>query len=276
LGSVINVIIEGIKALIGNNPIGVILYLSTLFLFIWLYKEFRKTSLDIEQDNRARINSHMVTLLDLEFELIKFLEDKTNKDTLIEKLKAAYPIMTIELSKKVSKFSSKVDNQFIKEFISEIRSERNGMKERQNDSLIYINEKSLMRHLEYHFHSKFKSLLTPIMMTCLALFLIILFLLLTLAISSEQTIIEKIHLILTTMNSIVFITFLLGIFDAIIGKRVINRPLSWIYIILFFIFSFLSFAYSSECNILSTILFVFYIITPYFVLKRIIKKRVSK
>jgi hypothetical protein len=275
LGTVINVIIEGIKALIGNNPIGVILYLSTLFLFIWLYKEFRKTSLDIEQENRARINSHMLSLLDLEFELSNFLEDKTNKDTLIEKLKAAYPIMTIELSKKVSKFTSNVDNQFIKEFILEIRSERNGMKERQNDSLIYINEKSLMRHFEYHYHSKSKSLLTPFMMTCLALFLIILFLLLTLAISSEQTIIEKIHLILTTMNSIVFLTFLIGIFDAVIGKRVINRPLSWIYIILFIIFSFLSFIYSSECYILSTILFIFYIITPFFVLKRIIKKRVS-
>lgn len=272
MSEVAKVVFEGIKQLFGNNYVDLILYLSILLLALWLYREFRNKMVEDEKVRNEKVNSLLVILTDLEFELDEYMRTKSNFEKLKEKLINAYPFLSYNLSKKVSNFNPSIEDAYINKFIKELKEEKNGLKYNQHDGFSHINEKSILKLLEYHYKTKFETIISPFMMTIFSLSIILLFSLILISLSNFGTFLQKLYLILATFNSIIFIIVLIGLLDTAVNKKLKKKWSTWIFLILFFSISFTSAFFFPKLPYLPVVLFVFYLVSLSIFLPKIIKK----
>ncbi|TDK61734.1 hypothetical protein E2K98_12655 [Bacillus salipaludis] len=271
MNEIVSTIIDELKQLFGNNTINLLVFFAFLFLVIWLYKEFRNKMVEDERVRKEKINTILVELTDLEFELDEFIRNKSNFEKLKEKLIKVYPHLSYQLSEKVNKFTPDVEEAFIKEFKKELNVEKGLIKLNQNDEISHINERSLMKLWEYHYKTKFEPIVNPLILAIFSVLFVVIILMVWLGYTQADSNAKKYFLTQEIANIIIFIPFALGFLDSIKNKKLVKKWSSYIYLISFFTISILSFMFFEKVPFLSTLVGLFYLLSIYFIPKIIDK-----
>lgn len=260
IDGLLKLIIDSLKELSGDNVLDLTIYLSSIVLFIWLYKEFKNKLIEEEKAKKDKENNVLIEFIELEFELRKFSIDKSNFDILKEKLVGIYPYLSYQLSKKVSNFRLEMENEDISNFMEELIKERNVIKYNQLNEFSNTNENSFLKMLEYQYRTKFLTLINPLLLALFSILIIITFVLLMIGYASIDSMVAKYFVTQELANTLIFIIFVIGILETLLNKKFKNEKSTWIYLVVFFLLSVVSFIIFKKVQIISTVAFIFYII----------------
>ncbi|AVQ98359.1 hypothetical protein OBCHQ24_04815 [Oceanobacillus iheyensis] len=268
---ILNVVIEGIRDLFKDNYLDLVFYLSTLLMFFYLFKHFKNSLKESDDSKKEQVQKQLIVLTNLEFELEEYKRSGANFELLKEKLINATPYISYELNRDVRNIRPNMDANAINDFLKVLRVEIDGCKYIQIDDTSHVNEKSIVRIIDYHYKSKFGPILFPLLLTLGAMVMLSVFLLITIPISLVDSFGQKFILSYQAMNPIICVAFILTIIDLIANKKVQNKWTTWISIVTAFALSISSIVLAHKHVIWSISLAILFILELFFVLPKILK-----
>lgn len=258
-------LLELVIKLFEGNLIDLLFYLSTLFLFIWLYKEFRNRTENDEKIRKEKIENILIVLFDLQFELQHNYRGNDNFVSLQEKLVKAYPFLSYDLSKDIIKFFNNISNEEIETFIKKLNKEIDIYKANQPSEFYFMNQKSFSQTIEHYYMSKFRPIILPFMLTIFSLLIILIILLIMIVVSQTNSYLEKYLIIQELINSIIFLSALVAICDLFMLKKIEYNWKTWFYLAVFLVLSVVFLILFSKWIFSAPILFLFYFISAIYI-----------
>ena len=262
-------ILKTITELFGDNYMDFLIYMSFLFVTIWLFREF-KIKVDTEEKNKKeKLETILTVLIDLRFEVKDFCSNRDNLQIVKGKLAKAAPYLSYELCQDIYKFSEEISENEIIEFITKLSQEIDIYIREQTNEILQLNKLTIGGFISYYYKTMFRSIVLPISLTYFSMFFALLFLLIILIWFQTNTILQKYYLIQEIINTIIFISLLISVIDSAITKKLNLDKKAWTFIIILLISSIICSLFSSKYLLLSTLNFVIYIL---FILQAFLKK----
>lgn len=258
-------ILKTITELFGGNSVDFLIYMSLLFVTIWLFKEFKNRVDNEGRSKSEKIETILTVLIDLRFEVNDFCLNRDNLQIIKEKLAKAAPYLSYELCQDIYKFSGEVNENEIKEFINQLTKEIDIYKSEQNDEILQLNKITLEGAISYYYKSMFKPVVLSIFLTCFSIVIGFLLLYVFLAFVQSNSILKQYYLIQNVVNMILFISLCVVCFDSAVSKKM-NWG-KWISFIILFISSSICFVLSSKFQFLIIINFALYLLLPIIIRK---------
>lgn len=255
-------IIEIITKLFGDNYIDFLIYMSLLFVIIWLFKEFKNKVDNEEKNKNEKIETILTVLIDLKFEVKDFYSNRGNFSVLKEKLAKAAPYVSYELCQDIYKFSREVTETKIKEFINQLSEEIDAYKREQNDEILHLNKKTIEGILKYYYKSMLRPIVLSVSLTYFSVLIGVFLLFILFAWFQLNSIWDKYYLVQELTNSILFISLLISVIDSAITKKLNWDKKAWVFIVSLLICSAICSIFFSKIPFLSTINFILYILYP--------------
>ncbi|MBT2289311.1 hypothetical protein J7E73_09210 [Paenibacillus albidus] len=136
--------IEFIKSMFPDSLTAAIVIILTVLVF-WMYKELRNNFLESSKSNQQRIDKALEAYSDLEFEIYKYSNERSDLFTVTEKMSKASSLMTYDLLKQYIKFKETTDEALKKDlllkFHKEVENEIYRLKFMQTDSVTFKTDK---------------------------------------------------------------------------------------------------------------------------------------
>lgn len=255
-------ILKTITELFGNNYIYFLIYVSLLFVTIWLFREFKNKVDNEEKNKKEKIETILTILIDLKFEVKDFYQNKDNLKIVKEKLVKASPYLSYELCQDIYKFSEQINENEITEFISKLSVEIDTYKSEQNNEILQLNKITIGGIIGYYYKTMFKPVVLPILLTLLAIIIGLLLLYIFLGLFQSNSIADKYYLLQQTVNIIIFVSLIIFIIDSLIMGKLNWGKREWISIIILLIASLICLGLFSEYNFLAIINCILYILFP--------------
>ncbi|SFL20731.1 hypothetical protein SAMN03159341_1046 [Paenibacillus sp. 1_12] len=229
--------IEFIKSMFPDSLTAAIAISITILVF-WMYKELRSTFLESSKSNQQRIDKALDVYSDLEFEIFKYFNGRSDFFTVTEKISKTVSLLPYDLLKKYIKFKVTTDealkNDLLLEFHKEIESEIYRLKLKQIDSVTLKNDKGIWSSVDLYIRTKVAPFGIPLIYTYLNLTLLMLLALLTISIVGAASIEQQIMILSLFLSGIFYFAVLyLIINEGFIKKRFKHSLTNWIVFLIF-------------------------------------------
>lgn len=229
--------IEFIKSLFPDSFTAAITIILIVLVF-WMYKELRNTYLENNKSNQQRIDKAIDTYSDLEFEIYKFFNERSDLFTVTEKISKAISILPYEFIKKYVKIKETTDESLkkdlLREFHKEIEEEIVSLKLRQLDSITLRNDKDIFTIVDRYIKTKIAPFGVPFIHTYVNISFLMLLVLFSISILSATSPKKQILILTLVFAALFYLVFLyLIITEGFIKKRFKHSFTNWILFLIF-------------------------------------------
>lgn len=236
---VMDYIIEFIKTVSPDTGTAFV-YILLIFLTLWMYKELRKNYMESRKENLLRIEKTIECYSDLDLEIYRYINDKSDFFAITEKISKASSFISYSLLKKFNQCKEEKDidkkNHLIVELHAEIQKEIISLKLRQSDLVPLKSDDSMFGVIENYIKTKITPFVMPFVQAFLNLILLLSIILLTITVMNASTVSLKILYISLIFVAIIYVMLINLLLDLVILKgRFNNSTLNWFLFSLFVI-----------------------------------------
>lgn len=229
--------IEFIKSLFPDSITAAITIILIVLVF-WMYKELRNTYLENNKSNQQRIDKALDAYSDLEFEIYKFFNERSDLFTVIEKISKATSILPHEFIQKYIKIKETTEENLKKdllhEFHKEIGKEIVSLKSRQLDSITLRNDEDIFMIVDRYIKTKIAPFGVPFIHTYVNISFLMLLVLFAISLLSATSPKEQIFIFSLVCSTLFYLLFLyLIISEGFIKNRFKHSFTNWILFLLF-------------------------------------------
>lgn len=240
MDKLVELLIETINSIFGEDKFSLIFYLGLILITILLFKEFKnKISNEINIKNE-QLDMALKSLLKLKFEFIEYKgssKSEENFGELKNNIIDAFPYVSYKLSKELHSITSNIDDIKINELISFLDIELEGLKYNQDSSIVMINNSNILDEVSYTLRARFYTIFMASTMTFISIIFILVITLFSVALSSVESGWSKYFFIQMIFNLVFFLFYVLLVGSLIQEKKLKNNLWSWGYVILTIIIS---------------------------------------
>ncbi|MFF2017789.1 hypothetical protein [Paenibacillus sp. NPDC058177] len=228
--------IELIKSMFPDSSASAIIIL--IALVFWMYKELRNTYLENNKSNQQRLDKALDTYSDLEFEIYKFFNERSDLFTVTEKISKAISILPYEFMQKYIEIKETSEEDLKKdllyEFHKEIEEEIVRLKSRQLDSITLRKDKDIVTIVERYIKTKIAPFGVPFIHTYFNISFLMLLVLFVISLLSATSPKEQILIFSLVFAGLFYLVFLyLIITEGFIKKRFKHSFTNWILFLIF-------------------------------------------
>ncbi|WGU93377.1 hypothetical protein QJQ58_23005 [Paenibacillus dendritiformis] len=229
--------IEFIKSLFPDSITAAIAIILIVLVF-WMYKELRSNFLESYKSNQQRIDKALDTYSDLEFEMYKFFNERSDMFTVTEKISKATSILPFAFIQKLIKFKETTNEmskkELLHEFHKEIQEEILSLKSKQLDSVTLKSDKDIFAVVDRYIKTKIAPFGVPFIHTYLNISFLMLLVLFVISLLSAKSFKEQIWIFSLVFASLFFLLVLyLIISEGFIKKRFKHSFTNWILFLMF-------------------------------------------
>lgn len=219
-------IFDALKA----NQIEILIYTGAVFFLVWLYKEFRITTVEYERATSERIDKSLELYGDLQLEIASYLKNQSDIKTLKQKMSKSFPYLPKNILAMIITWSKDEKSDYLHVILSCLNDELFYLKSLQYDKVSFRHN-NLIENIDYIFNKvKLSTFVSPFVYTFIS-FISIMFLLQFSISFNNANIINKLFLILEALNFILAITIISFTFENILKKRFKHNLINWITLI---------------------------------------------
>lgn len=263
-----NYVIDFIKSIFPNTTIAFFLIALAILTF-WMYKELRTSYFETIKNNQQRIEKAIDLYSDLELELYKFLNEKSDFYNVTEKISKASSIMTYEILLKCNQCKLEVNIEKRTENLNNlydlIKKEIVSLKLIQIDSVTFKSDDTVFDFAENYVKTKIAPFIIPLFQTVLNMLFLLIIIFFTSIVLNESSSTFRILYISVIFAVMIYIMLINIIVSAIImKKRFKNSIFNWFLFSLFAIVPpvlfFVGPWYRGILTIILMFLYAFYVI----------------
>lgn len=230
-------VVELIKNIFPNTTIA-FFYITLAVLTFWMYKEMRNGHIENNKNSQQRTDKAIDLYADLELEIYKFFNDKSDFFSIAEKMAKASSLMPYELLKKCNKCKEESDidnrNELLKNFHELLKQEIISLKFRQNDPVTFKSEDNVIDYIENYVKTKIAPFLIPLGQTILNIIFLLVIVFFTILVINEPLTTHKILYVSVIIAAIVYATLVNILIGAVIMKgRFKHSTINWLLFSLF-------------------------------------------
>ncbi|KWX71974.1 hypothetical protein [Paenibacillus jilunlii] len=230
-------IIEFLRSLFPDSTSAAISIIVTVLVF-WMYKELRSNFLENGKSNQQRVDKALDIYSDIEFEIYKYLNEKSDLFIVTERISKASSLLPYDLLKSYIKFKETTEESLKRElllkFHNDIEKEIYCLKLKQFDIVTFKNDKNIAASIEYYIKTKIAPFGIPLIYTYFNLVFLLLFILFTALIVSAPTVKEQIFLFSLVFAALFYLMFLYYIItEGFLKRRFKHSYTNWILLLLF-------------------------------------------
>ncbi|MEK4263973.1 MULTISPECIES: hypothetical protein [unclassified Paenibacillus] len=229
--------IDFLRTLFPDSTSAAISIIVTVLVF-WMYKELRSNFLENSKSNQQRVDKALDIYSDIEFEIYKYLNEKSDLLTVAEKISKASSLLPYDLLKLFIKFKETTEESLKRElllkFHNDIEKEIYSLKLKQFDTVTFKSDKNIVASIEYYIKTKIEPFGIPLIYTYFNLVFLLLLILLTSLIVSASTVKEQIFffsLIFVALSYLVFLYYIIS--EGFLKRRFKHSYINWILLLMF-------------------------------------------
>lgn len=227
-----NYIIDLIKLMFPNPYTAIFLIILTV-ITLWLYKHLQTRITGNEKNSIAKTDKAIEAYTELDFEIRRFLKDRSDISVVEAKVIKASPYLPITILVNfqgwVEKFEWDANIIQLTKLQNEIREEIKRLKLTQVDPITYKSSGGLAEFIRVYYKTKLYLIVEPIFHTVVGIFILMILLLSIPMFSTAEEITDKVLLISLFAASILFILVLDIIVTEILAKsRFVHSAENWI------------------------------------------------
>lgn len=144
--------IEFLRTLFPDSTSAAISIIVTVLVF-WMYKELRSNFLENGKSNQQRVDKALDIYSDIEFEIYKYLNDKSDLFIVAEKISKASSLLPYDLLKLFIKFKETTEESLKRElllkFHNDIEKEIYSLKLKQFDTVTFKSDKNIAASISF-------------------------------------------------------------------------------------------------------------------------------
>lgn len=245
-----------------------------ILITLWMFKQLRTSYIESSNSNIQRTDKAIDYYSDLEFEIYRYFNDKSDFMPIADKISKASSLMPIKILEKCNQCKKENDlekrNDLLKELHKQLQNEIISLKNTQSDPVTFKSIDSIFL-IENYIKTKISPFLIPLAQTFINLILLLVVISLTFTVISATSLTQK-TLYISLIFVVVFYALLvhLIISQVIIKKRFDNSVLNWFLFSLFLILPPVFFFIGSWYR--GIIIFILMIIYAIYVSKKSIKE----
>lgn len=229
--------IEFLRSIFTDSTTAAISIIIAVLAF-WMYKELRSNFLENSKSTQQRVDKALDIYSDIEFEIYKYLNDKSDLFIVAEKISKASSLLPYDLLKLFIKFKETheepLKRELLLEFHNDIEKEIYSLKFKQVDSVTFKSDKNIAASIEYYIKTKISPFGIPLIYTYFNLMFLLLLILLFALIISASTIKEQIFLISLIFAAPSYLMVLYNIVsEGFLRKRFKHTYTNWILLLIF-------------------------------------------
>ncbi|KTD85973.1 hypothetical protein [Paenibacillus etheri] len=203
-----------------------------------MYKELRSNFLENGKSNQQRVDKALDIYSDIEFEIYKYLNDKSDLFIVAEKISKASSLLPYDLLKLFIKFKETTEESLKRElllkFHNDIEKEIYSLKLKQFDTVTFKSDKNIAASIEYYIKTKIEPFGIPLIYTYFNLVFLLLLILFTALIVSASTVREQIFLFSLIFAALSYLMFLYYIIsEGFLKRRFKHSYINWILLLMF-------------------------------------------
>lgn len=263
---------------LGSDPKVTGIVIVFVVFISWMYKEMRNNFVESNKLNQARIDKALELYSDLDLEVLKLLNEKSDIPAVIEKVSKSVHLLPYELLKLYEELKGSEGNEATEKLINfqkQLGKEVYRLKLCQVDAVSYENRKGIFHTIEYYFKTMISPFLKPLLNTFINISLIFLLVVLIIFVDSGPTLTQKILNYSLIYVAIFYPLFLYTTVKFFINKRFRNVMFNWIPTLLYVV-GLPCFVIYSDTWFRGIVAFVLITIYGFYIEKKYEQQRVAR
>ncbi|MUG71945.1 hypothetical protein [Paenibacillus validus] len=256
-----NYVVEFIKSIFPDTSTAFFVIALTLFS-LWMYKEMRSSFVEGVKNNAQRADKAIDCYAELELEILKLLNEKSDHFAVAEKVSKASSLMPYALLKKCNGWKDESDtekqNEILKEIHKELRNEILSLKLKQSDPITYKTDDTFVDFIAVYVKTKLAPIGLPFLHTFINLCIIFFIFLYGNIVINESLMSQKVLYISLIFVGILYFLLLNIIISLVLFKgRFKHSILNWVLFSVFIILPILLFFVGPWYRGIISIVFLF-------------------
>lgn len=210
-----------------SNQIELLIYTAVIFFIIWLYKEFRTTTIEYEKTTSERIDKSLELYGDLQLEITSYLKNQSDIKTLKQKMSKTYPYLPKNILEFITTWNKDEKNDYLDQISTGLNNEIFYLKSLQFDKVAF-KYNNFIENMDHIFNKiRLSTFISPFIYTFVSIILIM-FLLAFSITFNKANITNKLLLILLIVNFIFFIIIASFVIENIFKNKFKHSLINWI------------------------------------------------